>query len=94
MNPSDVLGALQMVADPGIADILRILDGVRTLLVGLLVGLAVAALTYAGVRYVVSVGDPMGVEKAKGAVKAAVVGLAVALLAPILVGIVKHILTV
>ncbi len=77
----------------GMADILRILDGIRTLLVGLLVGLAVASLTYAGVRYVISAGDPMSVEKAKSAVKAAVVGFAIALLAPLLIGLVKHILT-
>jgi NO-binding membrane sensor protein with MHYT domain len=89
MTPIKVV---QLAQEPGIADIIRILDGVRTLLVGILVGLSVAALTYAGVRYVASGGDPMGVEKAKGAVRSAVVGFALAFLAPVLIGIVKHVL--
>lgn len=80
-------------ADPGMQDIVRILDGVRNLMVGLLIGLAVAALTYAGVRYVISGGDPMSIEKAKSAVKSAIVGFGIALLAPVLIGLVKHILT-
>lgn len=84
--------AVQLAQEPGMADIIRILDGVRTLLVGLLVALSVAALTYAGVRYVVSGGDPMSVEKAKGAMRSALVGFALAFLAPVLIGIVKHIL--
>lgn len=84
---------VQLAAEPGMQDIVRILDGIRNLMVGLLIGLAVAALTYAGVRYVVSGGDPMSIEKAKSAVKAAVVGFTIALLAPVLIGLVKHILT-
>lgn len=84
--------AVQLAQEPGMADIIRILDGVRSLLVGLLVALSVAALTYAGVRYVVSGGDPMSVEKAKGAMRSALVGFALAFLAPVLIGIVKHIL--
>lgn len=82
-----------LAAEPGMQDIVRILDGVRNLMIGILVGLAVAALTYAGVRYVISGGDPMSIEKAKGAVKAALVGFGIALLAPLLIGLVKHILT-
>jgi hypothetical protein len=82
-----------LAADPAVGDIVRILDGVRNLMVGLLIGLAVAALTYAGVRYVISGGDPMSIEKAKSAAKSAIVGFAIALLAPILIGLVKHILT-
>lgn len=81
-----------LAAEPGMSDIIRILDAVRTLLVGILFALSVAALTYAGVRYVVSAGDPMSIEKAKGAVKSALVGFALALLAPVLIGITKHIL--
>lgn len=86
-------GTILLAAEPGMQDIIRILDGVRNLMVGLLVGLAVAALTYAGVRYVVSGGDPMSIEKAKSAVKASLIGFGVALLAPVLIGLVKHILT-
>ncbi len=56
-----------------------------------LITMSLVALTYAGVRYVMSVGDPAGVERAKGAVKAAVIGLALALLAPIVIAIVRQI---
>jgi hypothetical protein len=86
-------GLNMLAADPGVGDIVRILDGIRNLMVGLLIGLAIAALTYAGVRYVISGGDPMSIEKAKSAVKSAIVGFAIALLAPVLIGLVKHILT-
>jgi len=81
-----------LAADPGMARIVRILDGIRNALVVVLVALAVAMMTYAGVRYVIAGGDPSGVEKAKGAAKSALIGLALALLAPVLVGIAKGII--
>lgn len=80
-----------MSADPGLAQVLRILDGVRNALMIVLGALAIASLTYAGVRYVIANGDPGGVEKAKGAVKSAVIGLALAILAPVIVTIVKQV---
>jgi hypothetical protein len=79
-------------ADPGMQQIIRILEGLRNLLVGVLATLAVVALTYAGVRYVIAGGDPAGVERAKGAVKSAVLGFGLALLAPLLIALVKHVL--
>lgn len=81
-----------LAADPGMARIVQILDGVRNALVAVLVALAVAMLTYAGVRYVIAGGDPSGVEKAKGAAKSALIGLALALLAPVVVSIAKGII--
>lgn len=80
-----------LAADAGMDQIIRVLDSLRNALVAVLVTLAIVALTYAGVRYVISIGDPIGVERAKGAVKAAVIGLALALLAPVLVSVVKQI---
>lgn len=80
-----------LAADPGMDSIIRILGGLRNALMAVLITLSIVALTYAGVRYVASVGDPSGVERAKGAVKAAIVGLALALVAPVLVAIVKQI---
>jgi hypothetical protein len=81
-----------LAADPGMDRIIHILDGLRNALVAVLVTLSVVALTYAGVRYVIAGGDPTGVEKAKGAAKSALVGLALALLAPVIVSIVKRII--
>lgn len=81
-----------LAAEPGMGEIVRILDSLRNALVAVLVTLSVVALTYAGVRYVIAGGDPSGVERAKGAAKSAVVGLALALLAPVVVAIVKQII--
>jgi Type IV secretion system pilin len=81
-----------LAADPGMDRIVSILDGLRNALVAVLVTLSVVALTYAGVRYVIAGGDATGVEKAKGAAKSAVIGLTLALLAPVVVSIVKRII--
>lgn len=81
-----------LAADPGMARIVQILDGIRNALIAVLAALAIASLTYAGVRYVLAAGDTMGVEKAKSAAKSALIGLALALLAPVVVAIVKGII--
>lgn len=84
--------ALLLADEPGMERIVQILDGLRNALVAVLVTLSVVALTYAGVRYVIAGGDATGVEKAKGAAKSALIGLALALLAPVVVSIVKRII--
>jgi Type IV secretion system pilin len=61
-------------------------------LVGILAAVATLFLTIGGVRYVMAGGDPGEIEKAKGALKSAVLGYALAALAPIVVMIVKGIL--
>jgi hypothetical protein len=81
-----------ILAAPGMGEIVGILDRIRNALVMVLTTLAIVAITYAGVRYVIAGGDPSGVERAKGAAKAAAVGLSLALLAPVLVAIVKQII--
>ena len=81
-----------LATDAGMARIVSILDGIRNALVAVLAALAIASLTYAGVRYVLAGGDPSGVEKAKGAVRSALIGLALALLAPVVVAVVKGII--
>lgn len=88
--------AIQVIvamADPGMERIVQILEGIRNALVALLAALAIAMLTYAGIRYVIAGGDPSGVEKAKGAAKSALIGFALALLAPIVVAVVKGIVS-
>jgi len=85
------LGDLMLAAPAGLGQVVDLLNNVRNALVIVLTALAIAALTYAGIRYVIAGGDPAGVEKAKTAAKSALVGLGLALLAPILVAIVKGI---
>jgi Type IV secretion system pilin len=85
----DAIGELLLTAPAGLGQVVEILEAVRNALVAVLTALAIAALTYAGIRYLIAGGDPGGIEKAKTAAKSAVVGLGLALLAPVLVAIVK-----
>ncbi|WP_323747444.1 pilin [Catenulispora rubra] len=69
----------------------QVIDNVTTWLVGLLAGLATMFLTVGGVKYLIASGDPGEVEKAKGALRSAAIGYAVAVLAPGLVSILQKI---
>jgi len=64
-----------------------VIDSLRTWLVGILATLATLFLTIGGIRYLLAGGDPMQVERAKTALKSAVIGYALAVLAPLLVTI-------
>jgi cyanate permease len=66
-----------------------VIDSLRTWLVGLLAALATLFLTLAGVRYLMAGGDAGEVERAKGALRSAAIGYALAALAPLLVGILR-----
>jgi len=69
----------------------QVVDNLRVWLIGLLVGLASLLLTVAGVRYLISGGDPNQIERAKGALKAALWGYGLAALAPVLVTVLQHV---
>jgi hypothetical protein len=58
-------------------------------IVGLLAGLATLFLTVGGLRYLMAGGDMGEVEKAKGALKSAAIGYILAVLAPVLVDVLK-----
>lgn len=68
-----------------------VIDNIRNWLVGLLVGLATLFLTVGGLRYLLAGGDPSEVAKAKDTLKYAAFGYGVAVLAPLLVAILKKI---
>ena len=72
-----------------INDILNRLRDTLMLVVG---SLSLVMLTVGGVRYVISGGNPEGVNAAKGTVKHALLGIAVAILAPVFIQIIKTIL--
>jgi hypothetical protein len=78
--------------DPGTAQLKTILHNATTWLVGILAAVATLFLTVGGVRYLMAGGDPGEVEKAKGSVRSAVIGYALAALAPVVVTIVRSIL--
>ena len=69
----------------------EILSGIRTWLMTILAGIATVFLTIGGVRYLMAGGDPSEVERAKSAFKSAGIGYALAIIAPIILGILDQI---
>ena len=68
-----------------------VLNNVRNWIMGILAALATVFLSVGGVRYVMGGGDPGEVEKAKTAFKSAAWGYGLAVLAPLVVEILKGI---
>jgi len=68
-----------------------VISNLTNWIVGILAGVATLFLTIGGLRYVTAGGDPGQVEKAKAALKSAVVGYGLAVLAPLLVSILASI---
>ncbi|WP_422647326.1 pilin [Actinoalloteichus caeruleus] len=69
----------------------EVLNNIRDWLMGILAGLATVFLSIGGVRYVMAAGDPGEVEKAKTAFKSAGWGYGLAVLAPLVVEILRGI---
>jgi hypothetical protein len=69
----------------------QVIDRLRNVLVGLLVGLATLFLTVGGLRYLFAGGDPGQVEKAKITLRSAAIGYGLAVLAPVLVRLLRYV---
>jgi len=74
------------------SDLNTVIDSVRNWVAGLLVALATLFLTIGGARYLTANGNPRAVEEGKAAIKSAMIGYALALLAPMLVSILQKVL--
>ena len=85
--------ALAAAAVPAAAphDLPTIIRNLTVWIVGILAGVATLFLTVGGVRYLMAGGDPAEVERAKSALKSAAVGYALAVLAPVLLQILRSI---
>jgi hypothetical protein len=70
-------------------DIPTVIGNVTKWLIGILAVLATLMLTIGGVRYVLAAGDPAEVEKAKTCFKSAAMGYCLAILAPVVVTVLK-----
>ncbi|MFC4148022.1 pilin [Micromonospora mangrovi] len=68
-----------------------VVHNLQVWLVGMLAGLATLFLVLAGVYWATAGGDPAQVERAKGALKNALVGYGLAVLAPVLLQVVQGI---
>jgi hypothetical protein len=89
-----LVAALALAAAPAAlaaTDLNQVIDNLRVWITGLLAALATLLLMIGGVRYLFAAGDPGMHERAKGSIRAALIGYALALLAPVLVSIVQRI---
>ncbi|MEH0985889.1 pilin [Micromonospora sp. CPCC 205556] len=68
-----------------------VINNLRLWLIGILAALATLFLVLAGVYWATAGGDPAQVERAKGALKNALVGYGLAILAPVLLQVVQGI---
>ncbi|GGS10172.1 hypothetical protein GCM10010169_63690 [Micromonospora fulviviridis] len=84
-------------ADPGSPGIVAVnslpvvIANLRAWLIGILAALATLFLVLAGVYWATAGGDPTQVERAKGALKNALIGYGLAVLAPVLLQVVQGI---
>ncbi|WP_237110093.1 pilin [Nonomuraea sp. MG754425] len=75
----------------GAGSLNKVIDNLRNVIIGLLVALATLFLTVGGVRYILAGGDPGEVESAKKTLRYAALGYGIAVLAPLLVSVLKGI---
>ena len=75
-----------------LGSIVDILNRIRDMLMLVIGSLSLVMLTVGGIRYVTAGGDKDGVDGAKQTVKHALLGLGVAILAPVLIQIITTIL--
>ena len=85
-------GAAHAARAPGLlaaSSVSQVISNTTVWLVGILAGLATLMLTVGGVRYLLAGGDPAEVQKAKIALRSAAIGYGLAVLAPVIVTILK-----
>ncbi len=95
------IAALAAAATPAVAagttplavnDLPTVIGNMTTWVTGIIAAVATLFLTIGGAQYLMAGGDPAQVERAKGSLKSAGIGYALALLAPIILTILKNIL--
>lgn len=91
VSPSGPAAPSAVLADQlqAVATLPQVMNNVRNWIIGLLSGLATLFVTIGGLRYLMAGGNEGEVMKAKGALKSAAYGYALAALAPVLVDILK-----
>ena len=70
----------------------QVIDGIRLWIMGIIAAVATMFLVVGGLRYMAAGGDPSQVEQAKGNFKSALVGYALAVLAPVVLTVLQGIL--
>src|SRR5215467_1942347 len=70
--------------DPNTAKLNTIIGNLTTWIIGILAGIATLFLTVGGLRYLSAGGDPAEVDRAKSSIRSAMIGYALAILAPVI----------
>lgn len=70
----------------------EVIDGIRLWIMGIIAAVATMFLVVGGLRYMAAGGDPSQVEQAKGNFKSALIGYALAVLAPVVLTVLQGIL--
>ncbi len=73
-------------------DITAVIDSIRLWVAGILAALATLFLTIGAARYLIANGNPRAMEEAKDAMRSALIGFALAGLAPMFVDIVRRVI--
>ena len=73
-------------------ELTAVIDSIRTWVAGILAALATLFLTVGGVRYLIANGNPRAMEEGKAAIRSALIGYALAALAPLFVDILRKVL--
>ncbi|WP_328468835.1 pilin [Actinoplanes sp. NBC_00393] len=81
--------AMQPLAAP--KTIPQVIDGITGWIMGIIALVATLFLVIAGLRYMAAGGDPAQVEQAKGNFKSALIGYALAVLAPVILQVLQKI---
>lgn len=82
--------AAQPLAAP--KSISEVIQGITGWIMGILALVATMFLTIGGLRYMAAGGDPAQVEQAKGNFRSALIGYALAVLAPVVLSVLQSIL--
>jgi len=89
MTPLPTLAAGPVAGSP--PDLPTVIANIRLWATGILAALATLFLTIGGIRYLIAGGNPRAVEEAKGAIRSALIGYALAALAPLIFGILEKV---
>jgi hypothetical protein len=86
------VAAAQPLAAPTPKPIPEVIDGITGWIMGIIALVATMFLVIGGLRYMSAGGDPAQVEQAKGNVKSALIGYALAVLSPVVLQALQGIL--
>ncbi len=99
VTPAVVIGTVLLVtllfpapAYAASGDINTVIESIRNWVAGLLAALATLFLSIGGIRYLMAAGNPRMMDEGKAAIRSALIGYALAALAPLLVDILRHVI--